>query len=128
MDRSFTELFELLQEMPPEGITLHNVIFKGKKILCPMGLDCVKIHACRNDCILYKKEFENLKDFPRCGKSHYKLKDNGVEDDNGVTRNGVPAKVIWYLSIIERFKILFANVNTKNTRWNANERIRYRKI
>lgn len=57
-----------------------------------------------------------MKEFPRCGESHYKLKGNGAKDDNGVTRKGVPAKVMWYLPILQRFKRLFYNVNyIKNT-------------
>lgn len=51
-----------------------------------MSLDYIKIHFCRNDCILYWKDYENLKEYPRCGESCYKLKDNGVEDDDGVIK------------------------------------------
>lgn len=77
-----------------------------------MGSDHVKIHACRKDCILYKKECENFKKCPGCGASRYKFKDNSVEDDDDVTIKGVPAKVIWYLLIIQSFK-----------RWHADERM-----
>lgn len=54
-DKSFTELLNLLQEMLQEGNTLTNRSYEAKKILCPMCLEYVKIHACRNDCILFKK-------------------------------------------------------------------------
>lgn len=83
-DRSFTELLELLQEKFLEGNTLLNRSYETKKILCPMGLDHVKIHACHNDCILYRKEYENLKKYLRYGESRYKQKDMGGEDDDGV--------------------------------------------
>jgi CO dehydrogenase/acetyl-CoA synthase delta subunit len=33
---------------------------KAKKVVCPLGLDMYKIHACINDCILYHGEYENL--------------------------------------------------------------------
>ena len=72
MDKSFTELLELLKEMLPEGNTLPNRTYEAKKILCSMGLDYVKIHACRNDCILYRKEFKNSKECLRCAVSYYK--------------------------------------------------------
>ena len=110
--------------MLPEGNTLPNCTYEAKKILCPMGLDYVKIHACRNDCILYRKEFENLNVCPRCGVLRYKQKDNCVDDVDGATSKGVPVKVMWYLPIIPRFKRLFANVSdAKNTRWHADERL-----
>ena len=71
-DNSFTELLELLKEMLHEGNTLSNRTYEAKKILCPMSLDYVKIHACPNDFILYMKKFENLNVCPRCGVSYYK--------------------------------------------------------
>ncbi|CAK8542809.1 unnamed protein product [Lathyrus sativus] len=116
-DKSFNELLELLKQMFPECNTLSNRTYEAKKILCPMGLDYVKIHACRNDCLLYRKDFENMKKSLRCGELRYKKNDNGVDDDDGVTSKGVPAKVMWYLPIITRIKRLFSNVSdAKNTR------------
>lgn len=52
MKKSFTKLLELLPEMLPKGNTLLNCNYEANKILCPMGLDNVNIHACHNDCIL----------------------------------------------------------------------------
>lgn len=82
------------------------------------------IRHCCNDCILYRKEYENLKEYPSYAESCYKAKDNGVGDDDGVTRKGVPSKVMLYLPIIQRFKKMFANANhTNNTIWHTNERL-----
>nr|KYP30920.1 hypothetical protein KK1_049652 [Cajanus cajan] len=60
-DKSFTELLELLKEMLPEDNTLPNRNYEAKKILCPMGLEYKKIHACPNDCIIYTNDFATLK-------------------------------------------------------------------
>jgi len=80
-----------------------------------------KIHACLNDCILYKKEFEGLHKCPRCGVSRYKVKDN--DGDNDDIKKCPPAKVLWYLPIIPRLRQFFANVNdAKNLTWHANGR------
>ncbi|PNY02971.1 hypothetical protein L195_g026293 [Trifolium pratense] len=120
-DKSFTELLELLKEMLPEGNTLPNSNYEAKKILCPMGMEYKKIHACPNDCILYRNEFEELKRCPRCGLSRYKVKDNDFNCDGSIQHP--PAKVLWYLPIIPRLKRLFNNVNdAKNIRWHADER------
>lgn len=59
-DKSFTELLELLKQMLPEDNNLLDCCYEAKKILCPMDLEYIKIHACHNDCILYQKEYENL--------------------------------------------------------------------
>nr|KYP42000.1 hypothetical protein KK1_036616 [Cajanus cajan] len=88
-----------------------------------MGLQYKKIHACPNDCILYRKEFETLHKCPCCGLSRYKLKDGGGSSDEDVYEKGGPAKVLWYLPIIPRFKRLFANAtDAMNLTWHADNR------
>jgi hypothetical protein len=35
--------------------------YEAKKLVCPLGLYVQKIHACPNDCILYRgEEYKNL--------------------------------------------------------------------
>jgi len=46
--------------MLSEGNTLPTPNYDAKKILCPMGMEYKRIHACPNDSILYRKEFEDL--------------------------------------------------------------------
>ena len=104
-DKSFTELLELFHQILPEGNTLPSSHYEAKKILCPMGMEYRKIHVCPNDCILYKKESEELHKCPRCGVSRYKVKDNDGDDDD--MEKGPPAKVLWYLPIIPRLRRFF---------------------
>ena len=121
-DKSFTKLLELLKEMLPENNTLPESNYQAKKILCLMGMEYKKIHSCPNDCILYRKEFEGLHKCPICGLSRYKVKDN-EDTSEDITKKGPPAKCLWYLPIIPRFKRLFANPNdAKNLRWHADVR------
>ena len=121
-DKSFTELLTLLNEMLPDGNTLPTRNYDAKKILCPMGMEYKRIHACPNDCILYRKEFEFLTKCPKCGLSRYKSKNNS-EDDGQIEKNGSALKVVWYLPIVPRLKRLFANPkDAKNLRWHADER------
>ena len=61
-----------------------------------------------NDCILYIPEFEEMSKCPRCGVSRYNVKDD-EECSSDENSKGPPAKVLWYLPIIPRFKRLFAN-------------------
>jgi len=84
-----------------------------------MGMEYEKIHVYPNDCILNRKEFESLHKCPRYGVSRYRVKDDDSEEDY-VIKNP-PTKALWYLSIIPRFKRLFANVNdAKNLTWHVN--------
>ena len=86
--------------MLPEDNNLPDHCYNAKKILCPMGLEYIKIHACPIDCILYRKEYENFDQCLECGVSRYKLKDNIGDDNDNVSRKRPPAKVLWYLLII----------------------------
>ncbi|XP_028758521.1 uncharacterized protein LOC114717527 [Neltuma alba] len=119
-NKSFTELLILLKDMLPEGNILPDRNYEAKKILCPMGLGYKKIHACPNDCVLYRKAYDELDACPVCGTSRYKVKEMEGGD---VISKGPPAKVLWYLPIIPRFKRLFANANeAKKLRWHVEER------
>src|SRR6266540_6446651 len=122
-DKSFTNLLCLLGDMLPEGNELPANTYRAKKVLCPLGLEVEKIHACRNDCILYWKEFADLHSCLVCGASRYKGKigPEGVEECVEVTK-GTPTKVAWYLPIIPLLKCLFANPKeAKMFHWHAEE-------
>eukprot|EP00256_Glycine_max_P069195 XP_025983790.1 uncharacterized protein LOC100791086 [Glycine max] len=121
-DKSFTELLVLLKNMLPEQNTLPKNHYEAKKILCPVGMEYKKIHACPNDCILYRNEYAELRQCPTCGVSRYKVQHDELTDDAG-TKNCRPAKVCWYLPIIPRFKRLFANAHdAKNLSWHSDDR------
>jgi len=106
----FTKLLMLLKEMLLEGNTLPNSNYEAKKILCLMGIEYKKIHACSNDCILYK-EYELLKKCLRCGLSCYKLKEKDEYSIKEITNHRPPIKVVWHLPIILEIKCLFGNPN-----------------
>ncbi|XP_028801682.1 uncharacterized protein LOC114756892 [Neltuma alba] len=91
-----------------------------------MGMGYEKIHACPNDCILYREEYANLSECPKYGSSRYKVKKHKDSDDGDAneTTKGQPLKVLWYLLIIPRFKRLFANATeVKKMTWHIDEKI-----
>ena len=75
---------------------------KQKKTLNTLGTEYEKIHACPNDCILYRNELKDAISCPTCGTSRWKLDATGTKK-----RKGVPAKVMWYFPLIPRFRRLF---------------------
>ena len=122
-DKSFTSLLQIVHDLLPQDNTLPKSYYQAKKILCPMGMEYQKIHACPNDCILYRHEFEEMSKCPRCGASRYKVKDDEDCSSDENSKKGPPAKVLWYLPIIPRFKRLFANEDdAKDLTWHANGR------
>lgn len=77
-DKGFGELLRVVKNMFLEGTTLAT--YEAKKIICPLGLDVQKIHACPNNCILYhSQEYEKLDACPIYKALQYKI----MRDDPG---------------------------------------------
>jgi hypothetical protein len=95
--------------MLPRDNELPVNTYEAKKIICPLGLEVQKIHACPNDYILYRSEkYENLNAYPVCSALRYKIRPDDSGDVEGErSRKRVPLKVIWYAPIIPRLKRLF---------------------
>ena len=110
--------------MLPKDNELSTTTYEAKQLVCPLGLEVQKIHACPNDCILYRGEYENLDACPVCSALRYKIRKDDPGDVEGEPpRKRVPAKVMWYLPIIPRLKRLFRNKdNAKLMRWHKEER------
>ena len=103
---------------------MASSFYEAKKTLSLLEMPYKKIHACPNDCIQYRKKFENEVSCPVCGVSRWQKKRNSEE-----VRDGVPAKLLWYIPPILRFVRLFRNPDhTKNLTWHANERIQGGKL
>ncbi|CAL8115763.1 unnamed protein product [Prunus armeniaca] len=111
------KLLILQGELLPEGNTIPSSMYEAKKTLCALGLSYEKIHACPNDCILYRKEYEHSTHCPTCGISRWK------EDKDSILKKGVPAKVVWYFPPIPRFKRMFQSHKTaKSLTWHADRK------
>jgi hypothetical protein len=62
-----------------------------------LGLDVEKIHACKNDCILYHEpEYEDHEKWLICGLDRFNRRKDGDDDENYNRRKGRPKKVFWY--------------------------------
>ncbi|KAI5343052.1 hypothetical protein L3X38_010928 [Prunus dulcis] len=95
-DVCFTELLILQGDLLPEGNTIPTSMYEAKKTLCALGLSYEKMHTCPNDCILYRKEYEDSTNCPTCGISRWK------QGKDSILKEGVPAKVVWYFPPIPR--------------------------
>ena len=99
---------------------LPEKTYLAKQMICPIGLEVEKIHACSNDCILYRGEkYKDLDKCPKCEAPWYK---EGSSDEGTKTRGG-PIKVVWYFPIAPRVHRLFACAKSaKLLRWHGEER------
>ncbi|GKC11006.1 hypothetical protein Tco_1007788 [Tanacetum coccineum] len=109
-DTSFTKLLDFMHRLLPKNNELPISTYQAKRI-----------HACPNDCMLYRDEYENLHACVTCETSRYKKEPDEIDDD--VTKNGPPAKLLWYFRIIPRLKRLFENKKeAKLLRWHFDQR------
>ena len=123
-DSAFTKLLQIVKKQLPRNNELPDSTYQAKKLVCPLGLDVEKIHACINDCILYRGEkYENLEQCPVCTALRYKIRPEDPGDVEGERpRKRVPAKVMWYAPIIPRLKRLFRNKeHAKLLRWHMED-------
>jgi hypothetical protein len=119
---AFDELLLIVKDMLPEGNELSASTYEAKSVVCPLGLEVEKIHACPNDCILYQgKEYEKLDACPVCESQCYKISQDDPCDVE---------VVVWYFPVIPRLKHLFrCKANAKMMHWHKecikDEKIRH---
>jgi hypothetical protein len=124
-NKSINDLLPVLQKAIPNGKNLPSTFCEAKKIVGKLGLSYVKIHACENNCQLYRKEKENDDFCSKCGISRWK----NVQDKTTLTkkerRKAIPRKVVRYFPIKPRLKRLFMHKDTATAlRWHDEGRIK----
>ncbi|KAL8127525.1 hypothetical protein AgCh_014439 [Apium graveolens] len=116
-DSAFTDLLFSVGSLLPKDHVLPSNAYTTKKTLSDFGLEYIKIHACLNECILYRGVNSDFVECPKCHISRWKL------GKDGKVRVNVPAKIIWYFPIIPRFKRMFkSNSTAELLSWHANQR------
>ncbi|KAL6310976.1 hypothetical protein AAG906_019942 [Vitis piasezkii] len=71
-DKSFSDLLQILGDMLPVNNEMPLSMYEAKKTLNALGMEYKKIHACPNDCILYRNELNEASSCPTCGMSRFK--------------------------------------------------------
>lgn len=101
-DTSFDQMLKLQKKVLPKDNTFPDSAYAAKKLIKSLGLNYDMIHACPNDCILYRGSYESKDQCPTCGKSRWK-----VDAQSQKVRKGVPAKVLRYFPIAPRLKRMY---------------------
>ena len=65
-DKCFDQLLGIIRKMLLEKNELPEKIYLAKQMICPIGLEVEKIHACSNNCRLYRGEkYKDLDEVPQ---------------------------------------------------------------
>ncbi|CAA7036916.1 unnamed protein product [Microthlaspi erraticum] len=114
----FDQLLTAVHDMLPEDNVLPKTTYAMKKFLKVFGFGYDVIHAFKNDCILYRKEFDKIESCPRCSASRWE-----VDKHNGEERKGIPTKVLRYFPIKERFRRMFRSVRiAEDLQWHSSNK------
>ncbi|XP_071705362.1 uncharacterized protein [Rutidosis leptorrhynchoides] len=112
---SFDQLLELLIQSHPPNNTIPKSFYETKKWMRKIGLRYQAIHACKNDCCLFYKEYQDMENCPICKESRWK--------DERIMGKKVPNKVLRYFPITPRLKCLYSSRYTaKDMTWHATGR------
>ena len=101
-DTSLTQLLKLLREMLHKENTLPDSTYVAKRFIKSLGLDYEMIHACQNDCILYRGKYVSQDKCRTCGKSRWK-----VDSYSRKVHKGVPPKVVRYFLVVLRLQRMY---------------------
>ena len=66
--------------MLPKDNELPTTTYEAKQLVFLLGLEVQNIHACPNDFILYRGEYENLDACPVCSAFRYKIRKDDPRD------------------------------------------------
>lgn len=124
------ELLRMLSKVLPPGNTVPKSYYEAKKFIGGLGLDYQKMHACVNDCILFRKEYANLDVCPTCGESRWiKPRHNtgglDIPEQSKRQRGKLPVKVLRYFPLTSRLQRLFMSPKTASSMtWHHTRRLK----
>ncbi|XP_026394107.1 uncharacterized protein LOC113289145 isoform X1 [Papaver somniferum] len=105
-DVFMTELLGYMKTILPAGNMLPSTCSKAKQMIKPFQLSVQIIHACINDCILYRKDYANDDKCPKCGESRWKKPPEGSIP----TSKKVLVKRLGYFPVTERLQRMYDTV------------------
>ena len=102
-NKSFDMMLELIKcAFSMCDTNISSLFYEVKRKLRDLGLGYETIHACKYDCVLFWKEFEDLQQCLTCGESRYKINSNK-------SGKKTPQKVLHYFSLVPRLQQLFVS-------------------
>jgi hypothetical protein len=101
-----------------EDETNHKMlkdVYQSKKLLCTLGMEYKKIDACKDNCMLFYKEYKGEMKCLKCGKSRFV---EVVNEDGEKVITKVAHKQLCYMLLTPQMKWLFLSRKTaRHMRW-----------
>ncbi|XP_026458599.1 uncharacterized protein LOC113359135 [Papaver somniferum] len=105
----FDELLKTIGSLLPPGHCLPCSTYEVKKLLKSYQLTYEKIHACVNDCFLFRKDLQDAEECHKCHYSRWKEDTSNMDDADMIDKpkKKIPVKVLRYFPIVSRLKRLY---------------------
>ncbi|KAG8379093.1 hypothetical protein BUALT_Bualt07G0052300 [Buddleja alternifolia] len=100
----FPCLLQVLKKALPNGETLPSSYYEVKTMIKDLGLHYEKIHACVNDCVLYRKEYDKEEKCPKCSTSRYKSSEVDTDTNGKRKCKKIPQKILRYFPLKPRMQ------------------------
>ncbi|XP_012830522.1 PREDICTED: uncharacterized protein LOC105951618 isoform X2 [Erythranthe guttata] len=115
-NKCYDMIIDLFKQYTPEGDIIPSSFYEARKVLKGIGLGYEFIHACKNDCVLFWKEYESLNSCPVCKEPRWKVND-GKEKK-------IPHKILRYFPLKPRLQRLYLSRKTaSDMRWHKDRKI-----
>ena len=114
-NKSFDLILDVFRKALPTPSFVPKNYYEAKTYIRDLGFRREKIHACVNDCILYRKKYKSLTHCPnsKCNEPRFEGKDNNV-----------PRKVLHYFPLISRLQRFFIDPQVAcDMRWHKEKRV-----
>ncbi|KAI3832273.1 hypothetical protein MKX03_009317, partial [Papaver bracteatum] len=107
--RAFDDLLKTIGSVLPPGHCLPKSTYEVKKLLKAFQLTYEKIHACPNDCCLFRNDLKDEDECPKCHYSRWKEDTSNMDDADMVDKpkKKIPVKVIRYFPIVPRLRRMY---------------------
>ncbi|XP_026430298.1 uncharacterized protein LOC113326836 [Papaver somniferum] len=130
--KDFDELLKTIASLLPPGHCLPKSTYEVKKLLKSYQLTHQKIHACENDCCLFRKKLKDADECPKCHYSRWKQDTSNMEDDTYMIdkpKKEISVKVLRYIPIVPRLKRLYQSAElAEQLIWHATNKSKDGKI
>ncbi|XP_074379270.1 uncharacterized protein LOC141720620 [Apium graveolens] len=122
-ESGFGDLLELIKDAFPEA---HIPLYfnTAKNVIKDLGLDYQRIHACPNNCMLFRAENEKEENCKTCGASRWVVveKKGAVDNNEKKLIHKVPANVMRYFPLKKRLQRMFMSKELSELMlWHAKE-------
>ncbi|XP_050111680.1 uncharacterized protein LOC126590202 [Malus sylvestris] len=117
LNQCFDYFFGVFKRMLPNDNCLPKDHKSEKKVLSGLELGYEKIHACKNNYILFYKENKALDKCPVCNELRFKMTSQN-------RRTKIPQKVMCYLPLKPRLQRFYMSMHTaSDMRWHKDRQV-----